>query len=231
MQGLGRDLAFALRSVRKHRVFNATAMLSLAIGVAATTAIFAVCNSLLIRPIVGVADSAHVSDIGRTDDGHGFDTTSYPNYRDIRERNHAFTDVYAYGVEPNVISLGTQQGGEPVHGTVVSGNYFHVLGTVPAAGRMFVDADDRPEASPVVVIGYNMWKSRFHADPEMIGRTLVLNSHPFTVIGVAPAGFESTTVLSNDVWFPLARLSQAMPRLHDTMLSSRGSLWLMMGGG
>jgi predicted permease len=230
MQGLGRDLAFALRSVRKHRIFNATAILSLAIGIAATTAIFSVCNSLLIRPIVAVTNASRLVDIGRTDDGRGFDTTSYPNYRDLRERNRAFEDVYAYGIEPEVVSLGTEKGGEPVRGSVVSGNYFHVLGTTPTLGRVFVDADDRAEAPPVVVISNDFWQNRFHADPQILGRTLVLNSHPFNVIGVAAVGFQGTSVLSNDVWFPLARLSQALPRFNDKMLSSRGSLWLMMGG-
>src|SRR3569833_1293909 len=179
------DLAFAVRLLWKKRVFTIVSLLSVAIGIGATTAVFSLANALMLRPVEGITSSRGLVDVGRTQSGEGFDTVSYPNYTDLRARTQSFDGLYAYEIEPAVVSLGTAQGGEPVRGTVVSGNFFEVLGARPSLGRVFADRDDAKSAAPVAVLSYQLWKERFGSAPSVVGQTLRYNSFPFTVVGVA----------------------------------------------
>src|SRR6476660_8888037 len=144
------DVRYAARLVRRNPVFAATAALSLAIGIGATTTIFTVANALLFKPPAGVVDPGRLVDIGRSQNGEGFDHGSYPNYLDIRARNTVFTDVYAYRLGAEPMSLGGKDGAERIYGDMVTTNYFSVLGTRPHVGRLFTSADgEQPGATPL----------------------------------------------------------------------------------
>jgi len=156
-----RDLRHAGRLLRRDRLFTATAALSLALGISANTTIFTVANALLFQPPAGVVEPDRLVDIGTSGLRGGFGPSSYPNYLDIRERTTSLDGVYAYSRFPQAMSLGgvgTDVGTESVFGSVVTLNYFTVLGAIPAAGRLFGRADsDHPGASPVVVLSHRFW--------------------------------------------------------------------------
>src|SRR6478736_4142193 len=134
MQTTSQDIRYALRLLRRAPLFTLTAVLSLAIGIGANTTIFSIATALLLRPLPGLADPARLVDIGRTQNGGGFDTASYPNYRDIRERTTTLSEVYATRIEPMPISLGDDREAERIYGVLVSGNFFQALGTVAIRG-------------------------------------------------------------------------------------------------
>jgi len=129
------DVRYGFRLLRRSPLFTATAALSLAIGIGANTTIFSVASALLLRPLPGVQEPSRLVDIGRTQEGSGFDNSSYPNFRDIRARATTLSDVYAIKLEAQPMGLGGQDGAERIYGTVVSANYFSVLGTKPAGQR------------------------------------------------------------------------------------------------
>jgi predicted permease len=224
------DVRYAARLLRRNPIFAATAAASLAIGIGANTTIFTIANTLLFKPPAGVADPNRLVDVGRSQDGQGFDNSSYPNFLDIKARNTVFQDVYAYRTEPEPVSLGGRDGAERIYGSLVTANYFNVLGTLPAAGRFFGEDDSpQPGNAPVVVLSHHFWTRRFTGDASLVGRTIDLNGRPFTVIGIAPEGFHGTTPLSPDVWIPLTMVAEAMPRRPATILTSRPAVWLLMG--
>jgi putative ABC transport system permease protein len=136
------DVRFAVRLLRKSPLFTLTAALSLAIGIGANTTIFSVANALLLRPLPGLAAPDRLVDLGRTQRGEGFDTVSHPFYRSVRERATTLEGVYATRLEPTPMSLVGRDAAERVYGTIVSGNYFTVLGTRAAFGRTLEDRDD-----------------------------------------------------------------------------------------
>ena len=224
------DLRYSLRLLRRSPLFTITAALSLAIGIGANTTIFSIATAMLFRPLPGLADPSRLVDVGRTQDGRGFDTVSYPNFRDLRERTKTLVDIYAYRVEPAPMSLSVNGEAERIYGSSVTANYFAVLGARPQHGRLLQDSDDRPEAMhDVVVLSDELWTRKFSADPAIVGKTISLNSHPFLVVGVASRGFQGTTLLKMDVWTPMSALAEAMPRLSDDLMNQRGSVWLAMG--
>ena len=225
------DVRFALRLLARSPLFTATAALSLAIGIGANATIFSVGSALLLRPMPGLANADRLVDIGRSSPGAEFDTVSYPNYADIRDRMTTVSGVFAHLIEPTPMSLGGSGDAERVYGALVSGNYFSILGTLPASGRLLRPEDDRVGAgNPVTVLSYDLWTRRFASDPQIVGRTVSINGYPFTVIGIAPRGFQGTTVIKGDLWVPLSTLTQAMPDHRDTLFTSRRATWLFMGG-
>ena len=225
------DVRFATRLLRKSPLFTITAVLSLAIGIGANATIFSVASAILLRPLPGLAQPDRLVDVGRSGDGPaGLDTVSYPNYADIRDRVTTLTGVYAHQLEPTPMSLGGRGEAERIYGTLVSGNYFETLGTQPALGRLLRPADDvRGGEAAVTVISHDLWTHRFASDPDVVGTTVQISGYPFAVVGVAPAGFQGTTLLKGDLWVPLAALTMAMPDRRDTLFTSRRSTWLFMG--
>src|SRR4029079_10756634 len=147
------DVRYAARLLRRNPLFALTAAVSLAIGIGAGTTIFTVANALLFKTPVGVVEPGRLVDVGRTQDGSGFDNGSYPNYLDIRARNTVFTDIYAYKIGAEPMSLGGPGGAERIFGDMVSTNFFTVLGTRPHIGRLFT-ADDGEQAgsAPIAVL-------------------------------------------------------------------------------
>ncbi|MGH9407916.1 MAG: ABC transporter permease, partial [Vicinamibacterales bacterium] len=226
LQGAWQDVRYGIRVLVRSPVFALTAALSLAIGLGANVAIFSVATALLIRPLPGIADPSRLVDIGRTTKGEGFDTTSYPNYKDVRGRATLLSGVYAWRVEPEPMSLTGSDGAERVYGTRVTGNYFLVLGARPERGRLFTDGDDRPGMDGVTVISDGLWRRRFGADEKIVGSTITVTGRPYVVVGVAPRGFQGTTILTSDLWLPLSTQSS----VNANMLTDRRSTWLVMGG-
>ena len=230
------DIRYALRLLKRSPLFTLTAALSLAIGIGANTTIFSIASALLLRPLPGLSDPSRLVDIGRTQDGNGFDNSSYPNFRDYRERQKTLTDVYAFRGDPQPMSLVTT-GNDAVriYGSVVSANYFTILGVRPLLGRMLQDSDDAPKSShSVVVLSYDLWRRTFGGNESIVGQTISVNNRSFMVVGVAPAGFQGTTILKPDAWTPIAGVADTMPRLaqdaRNNMFNQRASVWLVMGG-
>jgi predicted permease len=228
-----RDMRHAARLLRRNPVVTITATVSLAIGIGANTTVFTVANALLFQPPPGVAGASRLVDIGSTRGGVGFGPSSYPDYLDIRQRATALDNVYAYSRFPQAMSVGGADNGvrvDSIFGNVVTVNYFSVLGAVPAVGRLFGAGDsDQLGASPVAVLSHLFWTRRFNSDPAIIGRTLTLNGHPFTVVGVASEGFHGTGIRALDVWVPMGMMA-AVTSQGTATLTDRGARWLLIGG-
>ena len=231
MQTTLQDIRYAVRLLRRAPLFTLTAALSLAIGIGANTTIFSIATALLLRPLPGLGDPARLVDIGRTQNGRGFDTVSYPNFRDLRERTKTLTDVYAARVEPQPMSLSAGGDAERIYGSIVSANYFSVLGARPQYGRLLQPSDDASgSAHDVLVLHHDFWSKTFRADPAIVGQSISLNGHPFLVVGIATPGFQGTTLLKPDVWTPISALAEASPRISTEIMTQRSSVWLMVGG-
>ena len=224
-----RDLAHAARLLSRNPVLTLTATLSLAIGIGASTTIFTIANALLLQPPVGVAEPSRLVDIGRTRGGVGFGPSSYPTYVDIRQRASSLESVSAYSRFPEAMSVGGDAlSTDNIFGSLVTVNYFTALGAVPAVGRLFDAGDsDQPGASPVAVLSHGLWRRRFDRDPTIVGRTLRLNGHPFTVVGVAAEGFHGTGVRALDVWVPIGMAGAVRSR---GTLTDRGASAFLIGG-
>ncbi|HYG61443.1 MAG TPA: ABC transporter permease, partial [Thermoanaerobaculia bacterium] len=237
LEQLLQDLGFALRTFRRSPTLTLVALLSLALGIGANTAIFSMLNAFLLRPLpvhdpaglVAVGDPTRVHDLSegtvRTD------LFSYPLYRELRERNRVFTGMFASG-DAGRLTVGdaSAAGAETVRGRLVSGNFFAVLAVDALLGRTFTEADDRaPGAAPYVVLSHRYWERRFAADPRAVGQTLTLNGHPFTIVGVTPPEFFGDVVGgSNDLWIPLSMQPQVHP---GRMYLDRWDIgWLLLMG-
>jgi putative ABC transport system permease protein len=214
LETLSQDIRFALRMLRKSPSFTAVAVLTLALGIGANTAIFSLINSVLLQPLPGIANPGQLVSLFRMQKGDPFGVNGYPDYVDYRDRNHSFSDLAAHAA--TWMNLGT---GEPerIIGDIVTGNYFTVLRVQPALGRLIVPDDDtKRDANAVVVLSYSFWERKFGASRSILGSTIVLNGYPFTVIGVAPRRFTGVlAALRTEVWVPMSMLNEGMP-------SSRG---------
>ena len=226
-----RDMIHAVRLLRRNPVVTITATLSLAIGIGANTTIFTVASALLFQPPAGVVDPYRLVDIGSSRGGAGFGPSSYPNYLDIRQRATSLHDVYAYSRFPQPMSVGGAGiTTDSSFGSVVTVNYFTVLGAVPAVGRLFGAGDsDRPGASPVAVLSHLFWTRRFNKDPAIVGRMLMINGHPFTVVGVASENFNGTGIRALDVWVPLGMVA-AVTTSEASTLTDRAARRFLIGG-
>ena len=171
IDGWVQDVRYAARLLRRNPLFAATAALSLAIGIGANTTIFTVANALLFKPPAGVVEPHRLVDVGRSQDGQGFDNGSYPNYVDIRSRNTVFSGIYAYRIGAEPMSLGGRDGAERIYGDMVTTNYFSVLGTRPHIGRLFLPEDgEQPGGTPLAVLSHHFWMRRFNGDPAWSAR-------------------------------------------------------------
>src|SRR5215475_11518359 len=208
MQTLWQDLRYGARMLLRNPGFTLVAILTLALGIGANTAIFSFVNSLFLRPLA-IANPEQVMRLYAEDSrGRKFDTFSYPNYADLRDRSRTLQALAAHGYTDASVGLGA--GAEDMPGEVVTGNYFNLLGVNAALGRTLLPEDDlTPGAHPLVVISQAFWQSRLGADKNAVGRKLYINGHPFTVVGVMPEGFKGTyQVFNADFWAPLAMHNQ-----------------------
>jgi predicted permease len=220
------DLRHALRLLAKSPAFAVTAVVSLALGVGASAAIFSVTDALVVAPIMGIRNPAEVVDIGRSNEGRGFDNMAYPVFRYLREHSQTVAAMAAVEFGGGPMSLGENGSSERVLSDLVSGNYFDVLGTRPALGRFFrADEDQVPGERPVVVLSYDFWMRRFNGDPRVLERTLRLNNREFAVVGVAEPGFQGTTFVGTDLWVPMAMLAAARGLASAARLDEPRSVW------
>ena len=231
MASVFEDVRYAVRGLRRSPLFTVVALASLALGIGANTAIFSLMDQALLRqlpvkhPEQLVLFSSAGPRSGTINTSYGFEVSfSYPTYRDFRDRNQVFSGVIAR--YPHAISLSWHDQTERIHGDLVSGNYFEVLGVKAAVGRMFTQEDDRkPGAEPVVVLSYDYWKRRFASNPGILNQTIILNAHPMTVVGVAEHGFSGVgTAETPEVFVPMMMEGVMMPRGSD--LDNRRSFWL-----
>jgi predicted permease len=209
MGTLTRDLRYGLRMMMRSPCFTLVAVLTMAIGIAATTTVFSWMNSILLRPLPGVGGPNRVVTLETLAPSGDHLLTSYPDYRDFRD-NTTLTDGLAVAL-PRPVNIGEGTHAERVWIEMVSGNYFDVLRVKPFLGRFFAgtERDDAPGGKPVAVLSYGLWKSRFRADPGVLGRTIRINRYPYTVIGVAPEEFRgSQTALGFELWAPAMMYGQ-----------------------
>ena len=221
------DVRYAFRALRKNPGFTAVAVVTLACGIGANTAIFTLVNALLLRPLA-VDRPNDLFTIFTTDPKNAGDLgVSYPNYEEYRDRNQVFSGVLAATFTG--ATLGTTGEPEQLAIELVSGNFFSVLGVAPAIGRAFrPDEDGAPDAHPVVVLSHALWTRRFGARREILGETINLNGHPYTVIGVAPPDFRGTNIFGPALWAPLAMHRQLY--FKPELFRERRFLWLTVVG-
>jgi predicted permease len=221
MGALWQDIRFGWRQLLKHPGFTALAILSMALGIGANTAIFSLIDTVLLRPLPVREPSQLIAVDGQLRNGTDFTLQSYLNYKDYRDRNTVFSGLLAYRFV--VASLSHNGVNERAWGFDVSGNYFDVLGVKPALGRGFLPEEDQTQNQhPVVILSHSCWQKRFAGDPSIIGRKILLNTQPFIVIGVAPAGFVGTEVaFAPEFWVPLMMAKQIEPE--STWLDMRDS--------
>ena len=226
------DFRYALRQLRKSPAFAIVAIVTLALGIGANTAIFTLLDQALLRelPVSHPEQLVRLqyvgSNTGRTSsyggDSHSY--FSYPMYKDLRDKNQVFDGMLA-NIEMGVGVQWNNQS-ELASGEIVSGNYFDVLGVKPALGRLFVPADDAAQNSnPVVVLSFNYWNSHFGGDPHVINQALYINGHPFTIIGVAAPNFHSAIAgFTPKLFVPMMTKPLVTPGWND--LDNRRSAWL-----
>src|SRR5258708_1193416 len=226
------DLGYSLRGLRKSPTFTIVALLSLALGIGANTAVFNLMDEALLRslPVKHPEQLVLFSAPGprRGSINTSYDDTltfSYPMYRDFRDRNPVFSGVLARF--PISFSMSWHDQTERINGDLVSGNYFEVLGLNAAIGRTLTQEDDKtPGAHPVVVLSYGFWKRRFGADPGVLNQSITLNAHQMTIVGVAQEGFKSVGIgEAADVFVPMMMRAQMSPAAGDD-LDKRRSMWL-----
>ena len=229
MQTLWQNMRYGARMLWKQPGFTLVVALTLSLGVGANGVIFSLVNALLLRPLP-VERPEELAAVYTSDFSSGdFGATSYPDYVDFRDRNRVFTGLVAYQ-PPQPLSLNIDGTNERMFGEVVSGDYFSALGLKPSLGRGFLPEEDRtPGESAVAVISYKLWQTRFGGDPATLGRSVKINGHPFTIVGVAPekyAGLLRGFVV--DWWIPTMMIGQAVPG--SGYLTERGDRGFMVMG-
>jgi putative ABC transport system permease protein len=206
------DLRYAGRMLRKSPVFSLVTILVVALGTGAVTTIFSATNAMLLRPLPGAREASRLFSIDRKHrNGKEGMSASYPFYEEIRDKTRSFDGVAAWNDVPLTVTTGGA--GILAYGNVVSGNYFSVLGVRPELGRFFLPEEDRtPLTNPVMVISDGFWRASFGGDSSVIGRTVPVNGHPFTIIGVVPPSFRSVYIpLKSDAWVPVMMFPQLRP--------------------
>jgi len=236
LESIVRDIAFTLRQLQKAPAFTAVVVGTLALCIGANTAIYTLLDQTLLRalPVKDPGGLALLRYSGASPGGYSHTRASdhfyfsYPMYRDLRDHSSALHGLLATAWAQ--VGIQWRKQSEVADAELVSGNYFEVLGLQPAAGRLFVPSDDLiPEANPIVVLSFDYWKERFGADRSIVDQKLLVNGHPFTIVGVAPPGFHS--VVPGDapaVFVPMMMKPQVTPGWND--LDQRRSSWLNIIG-
>ena len=231
LDAIARDLRYGLRALRRSPLFTVVALLTLALGIGANTAIFSLMDQLLLRllPVSRPGELVQLDGPGPFNGRTMNDKTfSYPMYRDFRDRNDVFSGTIARaGFSATVVQ---QAQAERVDVELVSGNFFELLGVRPVLGRAIAPDDDRVRAGhPVVVLSYRYWMRRFAGSPQVLNQSLTINTTPMTVIGVAPPTFAGVLAVSApDVFVPLMMKAQVTPTWDD--LENRRSRWVTIIG-
>jgi predicted permease len=236
MENLWQDIRYGFRVFRASPGFFAVAVLSLALGIGANTSIFSVVNAALLRPLP-VTEPDRLVFVFNGSQTNPYSTSSYPDYLEYREKNEVFSDVLSYS--SITVSARADDQTDLLSGSIVSGNFFDVLGVRAALGRTFSPEEDQtPNTHRVMLISHGLWERRFGSNPGTIGQQVSLNGHAFTIIGVTPAGFNGPEVLeTNDIYVPMMMQAVVRPPrggfsgdMNPDLLTRRGSRWLRIIG-
>jgi macrolide transport system ATP-binding/permease protein len=203
LETLLQDTRFALRLLRKSPAFTSVAVLTLALGIGANAAIFSLISTILLRPLpIRHPEQVFAIHQGKQNDPAYSQSMSYPNYKDIRDRNQVLSAMAVYRFDP--MSLSHNGNNERVWGYLVSVDYFDLLGVRPLLGRTFLpDEGTTPNAHPVVVLSHGCWLRRFGGDPTIVDSPVIINGRSFTIVGVAPPDFTGTeSVFTPEFWVP-----------------------------
>jgi putative ABC transport system permease protein len=221
------DLRYGFRMLAKNPGFTLVAVLTLALGIGASTTVFSWIDTVLLRPLPGVEKGEELMAFETVAANGDPLTTSYPDYMDYRDHLKLVSGLAAEQFAP--LSVGQKDNAEEVWGEMVSGNYFSVLGVKPILGRAFLPSEygDKPNAYPVAVISYRLWQGRYNADLGILGRTIRVNQHELTIVGVAPPAFRGGVGgLSFDVWVPFM-MHPELQGVGEWMLRDRGTRQLI----
>ena len=235
---LRQDVTFALRLIRKHPALSAVAAVSLAIGIGLNTALFALLDATVLRRLP-VDHPEQLVDVYTSDvDGFSWYGSSYPDYLDLRRGARTLAGLVGYVPAVGAVRIGDRT--RATAGEAVTGNYFQVLGVPAVHGRVLLPDDDRPGATPVVVISSGLWADLYGGDPAVIGRSFRIGGRPYTIVGVAPDDFGGLTppILTPAFWMPMAWVDDVQPTvMHNgspapggARLQSRGFRWLFVKG-
>ncbi len=229
MPSLVQDLRMAFRSLAKAPVLTIVGVLSLALGIGANTAIFTLFDQVLLRllPVKDPRSLVIVATRGsHSGSNRGANAISYPMYKDYREKNQVFEGILCRRGE--TVNAGFLGKTERAEAELASGNYFEVLGVGPSLGRVLSPADERaPGAEPVVVLGHDYWRNRFASDRGVLGKALLINGHPMTIVGVAAPGFSGLSLgFQPDLYVPVTMKKQVTPSWDD--LEDRRSRWVQL---
>jgi macrolide transport system ATP-binding/permease protein len=221
------DVRYGARTLRKSPGFTIVALVTLALGVGANAVIFSLISTFLLRPLpIRHPEQVWAIHQGKQNDPSYSQSMSYPNYKDLRDRNQVLTGMAVYRFDP--MSLSHNGRNERVWGYLVSENYFDLLGVRPALGRTFLPEASAPNADPVVVLNYRTWQRRFGADPAIVGNSIMINGRSFTVVGVGPPEFTGTeSVFTPEFWIP--SMMQEWIEGDNELMSRGNGQWLAFG--
>lgn len=213
-----------VRSLAREPLFSAVSVLSIAVGVGGTTVALGVADALLFQPAPGINEPDRVVEIGRTRNGEGFDTFSYPDLADLRANAGPLEEVAAWHFTE--LSLAQDGHGERVFGMAVSANYFEAITARPTLGRTFLPGEDQGVGNnPVTVISHSLWTRQLASDPNVVGSVLRINREPYVVVGVMGRDFHGhQAAIRSDIWIPLSQSGEL--RDDPEQLESRASVWL-----
>src|SRR5262245_2685951 len=228
LETLWQDLRYGARMLWKKPGFTLIAVLTLALGIGANTAIFTLVNAVFLQPLPVAEPARLMSVFGMDEKNRGaqidFSEISWPNFKDYRDQNDVFTGMIAF----QYVGLNFSGGGEPqrIAGMIVTGNYFDLLGVKAAIGRAFLPEEDRtPGTHPVVVLSYGAWQRRFGGDPAIVGRAIKLNGLDYTVVGVAAEGFKGTNAIGViDCWVPMMMHDQVLTGVYRDAFNGRRAM-------
>jgi predicted permease len=236
-RGMFRDFRYALRTLAKSPGFALVAIVSLALGIGANSAIFSLANGVLLRPLA-VPDPSNLIVVQSHLRGESlgglfqYSEMSYPDFADLRDRNKSFSGLAASEFSPFGFAVDKNAVPQMKFGVLASGNFFDVLGVRPILGRVFrADEDQAQGRDAVVVLAYELWKTEFGGQPDVAGKTVLLNGIPFTVIGVAPQSFTGPHPLIQAALFvPLAMAPRLAGDVHPNVLERRGDRQVFVHG-
>jgi predicted permease len=200
LDAVWRDLRYAARQLQRSPAFTTTALLTLILGIGANVVVFSAVNALVLRPLDVPEPTGLYNVVQKTP---GYDNQSYPDYLDFQSKNSTFSDMAAYRIQS--AGLSTKDAAYKCWYYRVSGNYFDMLGVRPEHGRLFHASEEHgPNSAPYIVLSHDFWRRHFNSDPGVLGTTVDVNKHPFTVIGVVPAAFHGADLfLWPDFWMPM----------------------------
>jgi predicted permease len=235
MSRLSHNLRSAFRLLFKRPGFSVIVILTLAVGIGLNTAVFSTLDTLLLGPLPGIKNSDELVYLFRTHPGVAMSSNSIPHFRDLTERSrNVFSGVTAWTFMPFSMAAGGRA--QRFFGQIASGNYFELLGVQPARGRLFTPADDSGRnAHPIAVISYASWQGMFGGDLNIVGRSVVLNGSPYTIVGVTAKEFIGTIRIATPaLWVPLSQLGQLYPQyaaFYDQRNQNFMELWARLKPG